>query len=163
MRRQPEQRPDPGKEQQGALRRGRDVGTTLTELLVTIVVMGIVVAPVMTAVIGVVRSSSTNRGLSQVETVLNNAANLLNLAQPVCDYSSVAEQAAAPLGWPANSVTVEESHFIPGATPAVEGRWNPGACVGTVPDSLLVQMVSVTVRNPETGAQRSIQVVKSDI
>ena len=51
----------------------------------------------------------------------------------------------------------------PGATPADPGTWVDGACQGGQPDDLLVQLVEITVRNPDTGAQRTIQVVKSDV
>jgi type II secretory pathway pseudopilin PulG len=143
--------------------RGRDAGTSLTELVVTILIMGIVITPVMNAVIGVIKASATNRGLAQVETVLTNAADQVNRANPACDYTGYAQVAVSPLGWPPGSVTIEQRHYVPGPTPAVTGTWESGACTGAVPEDLLVQLVSITVRNPETGAQRTIQVVKSSV
>jgi type II secretory pathway pseudopilin PulG len=144
-------------------RAGRgDRGSTLTEIVVTIVIMGIIVVPVTNAVIGVIRSSSTNRGLSQVETVLTNAADQVNRAPRGCDYTEYVQTASRALGWPLTSATIVQSHFVPAATPVQAGTWVPGACVGATPDDLLVQLVTITVRNPETGAQRTLQVVKSD-
>ncbi|MCB0999323.1 MAG: type II secretion system protein [Acidimicrobiales bacterium] len=140
-----------------------DTGTTLTELLVTVVIMGIVIVPVMNAVIGAVRASSSNRGLAQVETALNNAADKINRAPKSCDYSSYAKNAALLQGWSADDAWVSHRRFQPGPTPSASGTWVDGACQGSQPDDLLVQMVEVTVRNPETGAQRTIQVVKSDV
>lgn len=171
MRRQRRRRGEQGDDQRVAtpVRAGRsprtgrsDVGATLTELLVTIVIMGIIIVPIMNAVIGVIKASSTNRGLSQVETVLNNAADQVNRAPRGCDYTEYAQTAARALGWPRTSATIEQFHYVPAATPVQTGTWNPGACVGATPDDLLVQLVTITVRNPETGAQRTIQVVKSD-
>ncbi len=174
MRRQRRRRAEQGDDQRVVtpVRAGRadrsdrsdrsDLGATLTELLVTIVIMGIIIVPIMNAVIGVIKASATNRGLSQVETVLNNAADQVNRAPRGCDYTEYAQTAARALGWPRTSATIEQFHYVPAATPAQTGTWNPGACVGSTPDDLLVQLVTITVRNPETGAQRTIQVVKSD-
>jgi prepilin-type N-terminal cleavage/methylation domain-containing protein len=141
----------------------RDRGATLTELLVTIVIMGIVIAPVMNAVIGVIRASATNRGLAQVETVLTNAADQINRAPKRCDYTLFVQTAAQLQGWDPSVASVVHRRYEPGVNPDVAGTWVDGACAGSQPEDLLVQMVIVTVRNPETGAQRSIQVVKSDV
>jgi type II secretory pathway pseudopilin PulG len=141
----------------------RDAGATLSELLVTIVIMGIVIAPVMNAVIGVIKSSATNRGLAQVETVLTNAADQVNRAPKRCDYTVFVQTAAQLQGWDPSAASVVHRRFEPGASPDLPGTWVDGACAGSQPDDLLVQLVIVTVTNPETGAQRSIQVVKSDV
>lgn len=141
----------------------RDRGASLTELLVTVVIMGIVIAPVMNAVIGVIKASATNRGLAQVETVLTNAADQINRAPKRCDYSLYVQTAAQLQGWSTSDATVVHRHYVPGATPQDPGTWVDGACEGSQPTDLLVQLVVVTVRNPDTGAQRSIQVVKSDV
>ncbi len=163
MRRYLTRQSEAGDHQRVAPVQTRDPGTTLTELLVTIVIMGIVIAPVMNAVIGVVKASATNRGLAQVETVLTNAADQVNRAPRGCDYTLFAQTAPSPLGWSLSSVTVQQYHYVPGPVPTVTGTWDNGACagVGGVPDDLEVQLVSITVRNPDTGAQRTIQVVKS--
>lgn len=141
----------------------RDRGATLTELLVTIVVMGIIITPVMNSVMGVIKASATNRGLSQVETVLTNAADQVNRAPKSCDYTIYAQYAAQVGGWQDTDAWVTQRHYQPGATPADPGTWVDGACQGGQPDDLLVQLVEITVRNPDTGAQRTIQVVKSDV
>lgn len=141
----------------------RDRGATLTELLVTVLIMGIVMAPVMNAVIGLIRASATNRGLSQVETVLTNAADQINRAPKRCDYSLYVQTAAQLQGWSTTDATVVHRRYVPGATPQDAGTWVDGACEGSQPTDLLVQLLIITVRNPETGAQRSIQVVKSDV
>ncbi len=163
MRRQRLQRARSGEHECAASSRTRDTGASLTELLVTILIMGIVITPVMNAVIGVIKASATNRGLAQVETVLNNAADEVNRIKPNCDYTAYAQRAVAPFGWPPGSVTLEHHHYAPGTTSTVTGTWESGACTGPVPGDLLVQLVSITVRNPETGAQRTIQVVKSNV
>lgn len=143
--------------------RDRDAGNTLAELLITVVVMGIVVAPVMNSVMQVVKASAINRGLSQVETVLTNASDQVNRAPKSCDYTVYAQYAAQLSGWKDTDAWVVQRHYVPGATPQDAGSWVDGACVGAQPDDLLVQLVEITVRNPETGTVRSIQVVKSDI
>ena len=141
----------------------RDRGGTLIELLVTIVIMGVVLAPVMDAVLGAIRASSTNRGLANVETALHNAADKVNRARRGCDYTVFAAAAAQSQGWPSSAATVQQFHYVPGSTSATLGTWASGACPATGLQDLLVQMVSITMRNPDTGTQRTIQVVKSDV
>ena len=147
----------------GAPTRPRDRGTTLVELLVTIVIMGTVMAPVMNAVVASITASATNRGLAQVETALHNAADKVNRARKGCDYTVFASAAAQAQGWSSSAATVQQFHYVPAATPATPGTWANGACPATGLRDLLVQLVTVTVTNPDTGAQRTIQVVKSDV
>lgn len=135
----------------------------MTELVVTIAIMGIVITPIMDAVMGVIRGSATNRGLAQVETALNNAADQINRAPKRCDYTLFAQTAAQLQGWDPSVASVVHRRFEPAVTPDLPGTWVDGACAGSQPSDLLVQLVVITVRNPETGAQRSIQVVKSDV
>jgi len=144
-------------------RRSRDRGTTLVELLVTIVIMGTVMGPVMNAVVAAITASSTNRGLAHVETALHNAADRVNRATKRCDYSIFASAAAQAQQWPSSAATVQQFHFVPAASPTVTGTWVSGGCPAGGMQDLLVQLVTVTVTNPDTGAQRTIQVVKSDV
>lgn len=147
----------------GTVAARRDGGTTFTELLVTIVIMGIVVTPVLNAATMAIVASSTTRGLANVETALHNAADKINRARKTCDYSVYASAAALGQGWPSTAATVEQSHYVPGASPTVAGTWASGGCPGTGLEDLLVQMVTITMTNPDTGASRTIQVVKSDV
>lgn len=141
----------------------RDIGSTLTELVVTIAIMGVVITPIMNAVMGVIKGSATNRGLAQVETVLNNAADQINRAPKRCDYTLFAQTAAQLQGWDPSAASVVHRRYEPAASPDLPGTWVDGACAGSQPTDLLVQLVVITVRNPQTGAERSIQVVKSDV
>ena len=95
--------------------------------------------------------------------MLNNAADQVNRAPRGCDYTEYAQTAARALGWPRTAASIEQAHYVPAASPTQTGVWADGACIGSTPDDLLVQLVTITVVNPETGAQRSIQVVKSDV
>lgn len=141
----------------------RDRGGTLVELVMAILIMSIVITPVMHAVIGLVKGSATNRGIAQVETVLTNAADRVNRAPKSCDYTMYVQNAALAQGWSASAASVVHRRYQPGANPAVPGTWVDGACAGGRADDLLVQLVTITVRNPDTGAQRTLQVVKSDV
>ena len=120
----------------------RDAGATLTELLVTIAIMGIIIAPVMNAVIGVIKASATNRGLAQVETVLTNAADQVNRAPKRCDYTLYAQTAAQLQGWDPSTASVVHRRYEPGLTPDLPGTWVDGACAGSQPSDLLVDHVA---------------------
>jgi prepilin-type N-terminal cleavage/methylation domain-containing protein len=140
-----------------------DAGFSIVEIVVTIAIMSVVVLAVLVGVITTIDASSRTRGLAQLETVIQNAADRVNRATPGCGYQLFAEAAARTQGWPATSVTVVEKHYVPGATAALAGSWVPNACSGTTITPLLVQMVTVTITNPETGATKSIDVIKSEV
>ena len=141
----------------------RDQGFSIVELVVTIGILSILIAPLMTAVIATIRASSTTRSLAQVQTVLQNAADRVNRAPKGCDYTVYVQAAAQSEGWSAGQATIVQSRYAPGASPAVAGSWLSGACSGFVPDALLVQIVTVTVTSPDGTIKSSVEVVKSDV
>ena len=150
----------------------RDAGQTLVEAVTTVVIIAIVAVPILSAVWTTVRASSIERNGTIVETVIVNAADRINRAPKVCDYTPYVEAAVVSQGWDKGLATVEQKYFVAGADPAQQGSWQPGgpgvpggACVGsaTKPAGLLVQLVKVTVRSPDGRSRRTIQVVKSDV
>ncbi len=141
----------------------RDQGFSIVELVVTIGILGVLIAPLMSAAIASIRASSSTRNLAQVQTVLQNAADRVNRAPKGCDYTVYAQAAAQSQGWAAGQATIVQSRYVPGSTPAAAGSWVSGACSGLVPDALLVQVVTVTVTSPDGSTKSSVQVVKSDI
>ena len=104
-----------------------DQGFSVVELVVTIGILAVLIAPLMTAVIATIRASSTTRSLAQVQTVLQNAADRVNRAPKGCDYTIYAQAAAQSQGWSAGQATVVQSRYLPGTTPAVVGAWLAGA------------------------------------
>ena len=146
----------------GPGRRG-DRGVTLVEIVMTITLIGTTIVTILSAMTGAVASSSRARSVSQVNTVLQNAADRVNRAPKRCDYSVYAQAAALTQGWEGDQAIVTHEHLVPGGTAAVPGTWVSGACPGGTPTELLVQLVTVTVTSPDGLVTRSIEVVKSDV
>ena len=141
-----------------------DAGFSFVETVVTIVLLGVVVVPVLAAVRGAIRASSTSKASAQVETVLLNAVDRVQRASngdpdgpdPTdgCDFTGAAQGAAAAIGWPAEQVEVRQEQF------GVAG-WEPdppleGACVN------VAKRITITVTSPGDEVSRTIQVVKTD-
>jgi Tfp pilus assembly protein PilE len=140
-----------------------DRGTTLVELVVTVLIMSVVVAPVLSAFATTVRASAGRDRAAVAETVLQNAADRVNRAPLKCDYSVYVQAAALSQGWTASSASVAMAHWRPGATPSAAGTWVAGGCDGASVTPLLVQRVTITITSPTTGVVRTLQVVKSNV
>jgi len=125
--------------------------------------IAIVVVPLLMASWTLVRNTAQNRANAKVETVLNNAADRVNRAPPSCNYSVYYQAAALTQGWSANAVTVNYQYFVPGATAQAAGTWVNGACPGSTRPDGLVQLVTITVANPDGNSSRTMQVVKSNV
>src|SRR5262249_38733522 len=128
-----------------------------------IALMAIVIAPLLDSVITSIRASSSTGELSQLQIVLQNAADRVNRAPKGCDYSVYAEAAALSQGWQATQVSTVQEHYVPGATSTDPGSWAADACTGPTPTDLIVQLVTITVTSPSGKIQKSIEVVKSDV
>lgn len=143
------------------VRRRGDDGFTFVEVVITVVLVGVVVLPILTAVQATIRASSVSRAAAEVETVLLNAADRVSRADRDdfnCDLSGPAEQAAIVQGapWSAANVSLTYEHWD-GA------QFVPGACPGGVYQNGLVQLIRIRVTGPEGGITRELEVVKSDI
>ncbi len=143
--------------------RDSDRGFTTVEILFCIALMGIVMAPIMNAVISTVRTSSSTLALAQVETVLQNAADRVNRASTTCDYTVFAQAAAQTHGWAASQAVAVGERYVPGATPTDQGSWVAGLCEADTPADLVVQLITITVTSPDGNVRRTIEVVKSDV
>lgn len=144
-------------------RRSRDGGFSIVEIVITISLMGIVVAPILTAVAVSIRASSTSLTAAEVETVLVNAVDRVNRAPrsaaTACVLTGPVGAAVETHGWPASSATVGHEYLDPG------GVWKTDpsgtACPGGVFQNTLVQRITVTITSPEHGVRRTLQVVRS--
>lgn len=148
---------------QRSSRPARDSGTSLIEIIIAIAIIGTIMVPVLMAMVGAIRSSSSARSVAETETVVLNAADRINRAPKKCDYSVYVQAAALAQGWPASQATLAQFHYVPGASPSQPGQWVSGACDAPTPGELLVQRVDITVKSPNGRIQRTIQVVKSDV
>jgi type II secretory pathway pseudopilin PulG len=143
--------------------RRRDGGFSIVEIVITISLMGIVVAPILTAVALSIRASSTSLTAAEVETVLVNAVDRVNRAPrtnaTACLLTGPVGAAVETHGWPASSATVGHEYLDP------SGVWRTDAsgtaCPGGVFQNRLVQRITVKITSPEHGVSRTLQVVRS--
>lgn len=152
----------------GAPVRRRDRGFTLIEIVITIVLVGTVTLAILDAVTTGIKASSVSRQAAQVETMIVNAADRVNRAEPGCDYTKYAVTAVGFQKWDASTVSVTNEYYVPGATSADAGIWATGTglypgCPSSVRPDLLVQRVTITITSPDGDVRRTIQVVKSDV
>lgn len=141
----------------------RDVGMTFVETVLTVVLLGVVVVPVLAAVRSAVRTSAVAESAAQVETVLIDATDRVHRAANSCDFTGDAASAAESIGWPTASVTVRHEYLDE------TGQW----ATGTVPELPacpdgnnrlgLAKRVTITVTDPDGHVSRTIQMVKSDV
>lgn len=147
----------------------RDAGFSLVEVVITIVLIGIVIVPLMSAVITSIRVSAISHSAAQAETALVNAADRVNRAPSGrCDYGPYARAAVQSQGWPPGNAVVEHAYWEanPDGDPFTnDGTWVAQACPSGVvnPPSNIVQRVTITVTSPDGRAQRTTEVVKSDV
>lgn len=144
---------------------GRDRGFSIVEVMMTITLVSIAVIPLMDATLTSIRASSVARESAEVETVLSNAADRVNRAPTLCDYTIYVEAAALSKGWPAGKATATYEHYVPGSSALASdpGTWAPGACPGNVRTPRLIQLVTISVTSASGKVTRTVKVVKSDV
>ena len=140
-------------------------GFSLVEVVITIVLIGIVVIPLLLASVSSITASTRTREASETETVLQNAADRLNRAPAQCDYQPYVEAAVKAKGWDPSLVTATYEYFQPGSTvlAATPGAWVTGACPSNGRTAMMIQRVTITVLSPSHLVKQTIRVVKNDV
>jgi prepilin-type N-terminal cleavage/methylation domain-containing protein len=142
-----------------------DEGFSLVEVVITIVLIGIVVIPLLLASASSITASSRTREASETETVLQNAADRLNRAPAQCDYQPYVEAAVKAKGWDPSLVTATYEYFQPGQSvlAATPGSWTAGACPTNGRTAMMIQRVTITVLSPSHLVRQTIRVIKNDV
>lgn len=164
-----------------------DVGTTLVEVLVAIVLMGTIVVAVIGGIQGVIQASSSNNQQAAAEAVLVSASDRLRAADYVpCpdvdgDYGHLSDAAAATVGWGPNQVQIINIEYwdatAGGPTASgdfieADGAWASGNSLSTpsgcqsdinLTTSRTLQKLTIQVSSPDGSTVRTIEVVKSPV
>lgn len=142
-----------------------DSGFTLVEVVMTIVLISMTIIPILDATFTSIKASATVREVAEIDTLLQNAADRVNRAPTLCDYSVYIQAAALAKGWDATNVSGEYQYYVAGASAraADAGHWESGACPNNARTPRLIQMVTISARTESGSIKRSIQVVKSDV
>jgi type II secretory pathway pseudopilin PulG len=143
------------------LQRRRDGGFSFVEIVITITLMGVVVAPILAAVAASIRASTVSLAAAEVETVLVNAVDRVNRSTITafpCDVTAPVVAAVETHGWPQTSATV--GHEYLDSSGAWQSDAGGTACPAGVPHNGLVQRITVTITSPEDELSRSLQVVR---
>lgn len=147
--------------------RRRDAGVTLVEVLITIVLLGTMVAGILTLTQTSIIASKTSEEAARVESALITAAERVERADrlqfPCDDTLPAPVEAAAQLKLGVSEDDVENYAWIETEHLDGSGRWAPGACPGGVYQPNLVQRITITMVSPDTGLSRSLEVIKGDI
>lgn len=141
--------------------RGRDVGSTLIEILISIALLATIVIALVTAVQAMLTSSSTIFEAAQIQTVLLNAGDQVERAPQQCNYDTVVQSAALAEGWPPEAVTVSVE-ILQSNTGDESVDWVPQDCASTV-EAFDVQRLTIRAAHPDEQISRTLTVVKSDV
>jgi len=134
----------------------RDRGSTFVEVVVTIVLVGVIIVPLLAAVRTSIRASSVAESAAVVETVLVNAVDRVNRAAITdCDFTGEVKAAVETRGWPAGAATVEHAYL------QSDGSWSPTQ--GPLDCEDQVRLITVTITHPDANITRTLEVVKGDL
>lgn len=146
-----------------------DRGFTYVEAVITVVLMGVVVLPILAAVRGSIQAASVSRDAAEVETILVNAVDRVDRADRAdfpCDLTAPAVAAVEASDWEhddvASLVTVEHAYLDDDGSWTTDGTGT--ACPGGIlPPRNLIQRISISVTSPDGDVTRTIEVIKSDV
>lgn len=153
-----------------------DGGYTLTEVLVSVVLLGMVVASILPAMWTAVRVSRISDVQARVEAVLGSAVDRVSNygwhpcpeADAAGGYDSKAKNAAAVFEWPASTVQVVRIQYWD-TTARTWTDTNPvpaGDCSRTViaiTKERTLQKVTIRVTSPDGVESNQVDVVMGDI
>lgn len=159
----------------------RDPGTSLIEILISVVLMGTVVVAVLVALQVTTIGSRVDRDQANVYAWLQAASDEIYMAprmscagntraQIISHYDLIAKRAAAPPEWTHEaSIAVEKVQFLGRSTRDGQFTWDDNFCFestspgGTYYESpLLTQKITIVARAPGGGVSATLETIKSE-
>jgi Tfp pilus assembly protein PilV len=135
--------------------RGRDDGETLIEILISITILGVVVAGLGAAIAFAVKASGIHRGQARASEYLHNYAETLQSEYTSCANNSTYANKLATVGTPTGfSPPTADVAFWNDTT----DRWVP-SCAGALPG---LQRVTLTLTSTAGQGDESLVVVIRD-
>lgn len=165
----------------------KDKGFTITEVIISIMLMGTVITVILTAIFSIIRVSSSSDNTARVEAMLTSAADRLAgwtyLSCPEANqegYYVIVKAAASDVGWNGDQINIVDISFwdpqlnaaVGVDTPAADGGWvDTNSLAGTtdceedvnLTTSRTLQRVTIEATSPDGRITRSLQVVKSNV
>ena len=135
----------------------RDDGNTFIETVVAVTLATIVILPLLAAVMASVRSSTTAYDAAKVETALIDVADQVTALPFSCADGDYQAAVALP-GWGLTVQTVAPRCRVGDLERVVEF---PEPC-DSLPATPDLQLVTLTVTDPNLGITRTMEVVKTD-
>jgi hypothetical protein len=149
-----------------AARTPRDEGTSLVEVLVAVVILGIAVPALLSALATAALTSGVHRGQADAHIVLVSAAESLRddarnpFSCTLTTYNSLAG-VTLPAGWSAGNVRLELAAVPPSIDAPQSGYWSDGAfktaACGAITD---LQRLTLTATSPDGRADEQLTVFK---
>jgi type II secretory pathway pseudopilin PulG len=158
-------------------RRTGDAGVTLTEIIVTIALMGFAVTAVMIGLRTTISASSTDRDHAVAFSWLQAASDEIYRGDRVpCDdgrdlaissYTTAARRADPPPAWSDTdaSIRVIDVEYLGRTDPDAEFDWDASFCfegTGYESSPLYTQRVTIETTGPGGNIVRTLQMVKSN-
>lgn len=137
-----------------------DAGVTLVEIIISLFLMGVLLAAILSAVQVSIKSSSSVFTGAQVDTVLINASDRVTRAPQLCNYDVYVDAAALAESWPTDTVSVTVERLVANTGAATD--WEPQTCPADV-RPFDVQRLTITATDPSGDVTRTLTVVKSDV
>lgn len=157
-------------------RRTRDVGQSLIEVLIVILLMGLVV----TAILGALRVTTQASGIDRDHAIafswLQAASDEIyrqprvpcnTATDPIATYTSYAQAATRPPSWVTSAAHIEviSVEYLGRSTPDADFEWDASFCFegGVYLESpLYTQRVTIEATSPSGDLVKTLQMVKNE-
>ena len=155
-----------------------DSGSSMIEVLIAVVLLGMVVAAVFGGLSLSIGLSSRTTSRAKSEALIASASDRLAAAAYIAcpatsgptSYLPTVQAAASAVGWPASTVQITKIEYWQ-PTSASAGSWSStsglsaGECSspGSLTTTRTLQRLTLSVRSPDSRYTRTLEVVKTNV